>query len=352
MLGKYTLLFYVRIFLVVSLMLLGIVSSYAFAEFFLLFKEKNIKVALLYFLNLLPLAFFYLLPITSIVSLMIVFRRVFSKKIDLITQSFGISPLKFSSSILLFLLSLCIINFFLSFDFYAKRDKNLYNIEKEFKKKQYVENLIVRNVWFLKDTNGERFYVNFQFVNMKDGKIAGIFILKSEEGSIKDVVYADKGLWKGDRVFLPYAKVVDFKKGEESIESLSFELVDISMAKPIGEKVQHISLSQLLLLYSLGGEMGLNYNLYMAEFLRRTLLSFSPFLILIITLSATVKKRSILFGFLHFLFAITLYWVGLSSVKTLAEDTSLSPLYGLLVFLPLWFSSLKGTYDLVKGFRV
>ncbi len=352
MLGKYTLLFYVRIFIVVSLILLGIVSSYAFAEFFLVFKEKSIKVALLYFFNLLPLAFFYLLPTTSIVSLMIVFRRIFVKKIDLITQSFGISPLKFSSSILFFILLICLINFLLSFDFYAKRDKNLYNIEKEFKKKQDVENLIVRNVWFLKDIDGERFYVNFQLVNMKDGKVAGIFILRSEKGSIKDVVYADKGLWKGDRVFLPYAKAEDFKKGEESIKNLSFELVDISIAKPIGEKVQHISSSQLLLLYSLGDKMGLNYNLYMAEFLRRFLLSFSSLPILVITLSATVKKRSILFGFFHFLFATTLYWVGLSSVKALAEDTSFNPLYGLLVFLPLLYFSLKGVYDLVKGFRV
>ncbi|MGC8852886.1 MAG: LptF/LptG family permease, partial [Hydrogenobacter sp.] len=101
MLGKYVLSFYAKLFLVVNAVLLSIVSSYAMMELLFLFKEKSIDVAWSYLVNLIPVAFFYLLPLSSVITMMILLNYIFSKKIDLIVQSFGISPLKFFSSVVI-----------------------------------------------------------------------------------------------------------------------------------------------------------------------------------------------------------------------------------------------------------
>lgn len=62
MLGKYVLFFYIKLFIVVNAILLGIVSSYALAELLFLFKEKSANIAISYLLNLLPISFFTFCP--------------------------------------------------------------------------------------------------------------------------------------------------------------------------------------------------------------------------------------------------------------------------------------------------
>ena len=352
MLGKYVLSFYAKLFLVVNAVLLSIVSSYAMMELLFLFKEKSINVAWSYLVNLIPIAFFYLLPLSSVITMMILLNYIFSKKIDLIVQSFGISPLKFFSSVVIFLIVVSFINLFLSFGVYAERNKNLYKIEKEFKKRQEVEDLILKDAWFSKEDNGKKAYINFKFVNIKDGSVVGVFYVKIEDNKILELIQANKGFWVGDTVFLSSAHLWDFKEGNRSVQELTIKLFDIKNAKPIGEKIEYLHLHQLLTLYSLGKSVGLNYNLYMSEVIRRFISSLSPIPISITVLSYALKRRSVFVGFLSFLPAFSLYWISFILVKKLSESMPVSPFYGLLPFVLLVILSLKGIYYLSKGFRV
>lgn len=352
MLGKYVLSLYAKLFLVVNGVLLGIVSSYALMELLFLFKEKGGGVALSYLANLLPIAFFYLLPLSCVIALMILLNHVFSKKIDLIVQSFGISPLRFLSSVVLFLIFISLINLFLSFGVYAEKNRNLYKIEKEFKKRQEIEDLILKDAWFFKEDNSKRIYINFKFVSIKDGSVAGIFYVEMENNKIVQVVQGEKGVWMGDTVFLPLANIWNFKEESKILQQFSIKLFDIKNAKPLGEKVEHLSLRQLLMLYSIGKSVGLNYNLYMSEVIRRLISSLSSVPISITVLSYTIKRRNIFVGFLSFLPAFSLYWVSFILVRKLPESTTVSPLYGLFPFVVLIALSLRGIYYLSKGFRV
>lgn len=352
MLGKYVLSLYAKLFLVVNGVLLGMVSSYALMELLFLFKEKGSSVAWSYLINLLPVAFFYLLPLNCVISLIILLNYVFSKKIDLIVQSFGISPLRFLLSVVLLLIFISLINLFLSFGAYAEKNKNLYKIEKEFKKRQEIEDLILRDSWFFKEDNNKRIYINFKFVSIKDGSVAGIFYVEMEDNKIVQVLQGKKGIWIGDTVFLPLADLWDFKGESKTLQQFSIKLFDIKNAKPIGEKVEHLSLRQLLTLYSIGKSVGLNYNLYMSEVIRRFISSLSSVPISIIVLSYTIKRRNIFAGFLSFLPVFSLYWISFILVRKLPESTTVSPFYGLFPFVVLIALSLRGIYYLSKGFRV
>lgn len=352
MLGKYVLSLYAKLFLVVNGVLLGMVSSYALMELLFLFKEKGSSVAWSYLINLLPVAFFYLLPLSCVISLIILLNYVFSKKIDLIVQSFGISPLRFLLSVVLLLIFISLINLFLSFGAYAEKNKNLYKIEKEFKKRQEIEDLILRDSWFFKEDNNKRIYINFKFVSIKDGSVAEIFYVEMEDNKIVQVLQGKKGIWIGDTVFLPLADLWDFKGESKTLQQFSIKLFDIKNAKPIGEKVEHLSLRQLLTLYSIGKSVGLNYNLYMSEVIRRFISSLSSVPISIIVLSYTIKRRNIFAGFLSFLPVFSLYWISFILVRKLPESTTVSPFYGLFPFVVLIALSLRGIYYLSKGFRV
>lgn len=352
MLGKYTLLLYIKLFIVVNAILLGIVSSYALAQLLFLFKEKSANIAISYLLNLLPISFFYLLPFSSVIAMMILLKHIFSKKLDLIVQSFGVSPLRFFLNIILFLVFVSFFNLIMSFDVYPESNKNLYSIEKEFKKRQEIEDLIVRNAWFFKEEGGERIYINFQFVDIKDGNIAGVFLVRSNKSNILEVIQSDSGSWKGDIILLPIAKVWNIKEGNFVAKGISIKLFDIKNAQPIGEKVEHISLHQLVLLYSLGKRVGLNYHLYLSEVIRRFLSSLSPIAIGITVMSYAIKRRSILAGFLSFVPAFFFYWFSFVLTRFFSESVSFNPLYGLFAYIPLVALSLKGLYYLGKGFRV
>lgn len=352
MLSKYVLSLYVKLLLIVNGVLLGIVSSYGLMELLFMFKEKGSSIAWSYLMNLLPIAFFYLSPLSCVIALMILLNYVFSKKIDLIVQGFGISPLKFLLSVILFVIFISFLNLFMSFHVYAEKNKNLYKIEKEFKKRQEIEDLILRDAWFFKEDNNKRIYINFKFVSIKDGSVAGIFYVEMENNKIVQVLQGEKGVWIGDTVFLPLANLWNFRDESKTVQQFSIKLFDIKNAKPIGEKVEHLSLHQLLMLYSIGKSVGLNYNLYTSEVIRRFISSLSSIPIIITVLSYTIKRRNIFAGFLSFLPVFSLYWISFILVRKLPESTTLSPFYGLFPFAVLIALSLRSIYHLSKGFRV
>lgn len=57
MLGKYILFLYVKLFLIVNAILLGIVSSYALMELLFLFKQKSADIAFSYLANFTAIIF-------------------------------------------------------------------------------------------------------------------------------------------------------------------------------------------------------------------------------------------------------------------------------------------------------
>jgi len=98
---------YFKIFSAVSATAVGLTVIYSLTDFLLGFRVVSLKVGLSYVLNLIPLGFYILSSLMVNISLLILFRRIFSRKLDLTAQSFGISPLRFSLFLIGGVFSLC-----------------------------------------------------------------------------------------------------------------------------------------------------------------------------------------------------------------------------------------------------
>ncbi len=154
---RFILINFLWIFLSVSAVGIILVSLYVLADFLVGFKTKTLGIGISYFLNLLPLGFYYISPLIFSVAIFLFLKRIIDRKIDLIVQSFTVSPLRLSAPVLLFSLFISLL-FLLGNQFiFPKNARNLWFIEKRFKKKQNVEG-IVRNFWFLRKEKESNFY--------------------------------------------------------------------------------------------------------------------------------------------------------------------------------------------------
>lgn len=353
MLARYMLFNYIKFFFIILLVLFGLLYFYLIGEVFAIFKQKSLKIFLSYSFNLLPLVFFYISAFVSGLALLLFFRRLTQKKIDLLAQSFGISPLNFSFSIIIFSFFLSFVNLLGSYEFYAKNQKRLYIIEKEYKKAKELEKGIIRNLWLLEEKgNGEKSFYNFELIDLPTGKVYGFYYLKVKEGSIRELIVAKSGLWKGEDIELKEAKIKDLFTGEELVKDMTIHYVDLSQIKPLAEKPEHLSMKSLFILSLIGEKIGINQRYYVYEALMRVLTSLLPTFITIGVSWVFLIWRRFSLSLLSLTVLFSYHWLSLNIIKSFVENTNINLAFLSLIYAPLPILSLKGLYDLGKGFRV
>ncbi|MCS7171623.1 MAG: LptF/LptG family permease [Aquificaceae bacterium] len=352
MLDRYILINHIKAFLLILTVIIGIIYAYLMGEVFLLFKDKSQDILISYTINFMLIAFFYMNAFVTGIALLVVFRRILAKKIDLLAQSFGISPLKLYSSVVLFSLFLFSLNLLCSYKLYPESQKNLYRIEREYKKAKEVESGLVRNLWLTNEENGEVRFYNFELVDISDGRLYRFYMLRVKEGSIKEVVTAEVGKWDGERIKLRDAKIKNLVTGEELTGDLDISYLELDRIKPLAEKPEHLPMKDVLMLSLLGDRTGLNHRYYSYEMARRFFSSTLSVFMTLILGWVYLRWRNFNIAIVSLLAVFSLHWFLLNLMRSLAEGTNLNLFFILMLYLPIPLLSLKGLYNLGKGFRL
>ncbi|RLJ70281.1 lipopolysaccharide export LptBFGC system permease protein LptF [Hydrogenivirga caldilitoris] len=352
---RYLLLNFLKILAVVSLVSVGLIVMYSLTDFFLGFKVTDFKAGAEYVIYLIPVGFYILSSLLVNISLMILFRRLFSKGIDLTVQSFGISPLRFSAFLVVFVSSLSFLFITLNESVLPGLFKKLWYIEKTYKKNQEIGRIVSR-LWFVKETELNKYYTYIGSLDVTNGKFTGLFMMTvSKEGSVQEVVEGNVGTWKGNRIYVGSGSSYNFREGYFVRELKDFSLkteIDVSDVRLFAEEIEHVSSSALLGLYLKGSRLGFDTKRYLSEVIYRAGLSLLPTLVLIPLLRDLFRFRSLKAGMLSFFINLVIGWVVVVSPKLLSEKANLDPQYALLAYILLLIYLLKGVNDLRKGFRV
>ena len=346
---------YLKIFSAVTAVALGLTVIYSLTDFLLGFRVVSFGVGLSYVLNLIPLGFYILSSLMVNVSLLILFRRIFSRKLDLTAQSFGLSPLRFSLFLIggVFLLSALFL--LLNESFLPSLFKRVWYIEKTYKKKQEVGRIVDR-LWFVKETERGKYYVFVESLDVESGRFTGLFMLvTSPGGEVLEVVEGTLGRWKGHVIYVDRGSAYNFREGYFVEELRDFSLGTEVGLEEIGifaEKMEHVRISSLLTLYIKGSRLGLDTDRYLSEVLYRAGMSFLPFIVFLPLLASLFRFRSLGAGMASFLIHLIAGWLVVISPKLLADKAGLPPHYALIGYTLLLAYLLKGTHDLAKGFRI
>jgi len=352
---RYLLLNFLKVFAVVSFVSVGLIVLYSLTDFFLGFKETNLRVGVQYVLYLIPLGFYILSSVLVNIALIVLFRRFFSKGVDFTVQSFGVSPLRFSAVFLGFTLFLSSLFLFLNESFLPGLFKKVWYIEKTYKKKQEVGRLVER-LWFVKETGFGRYYVYIGSLDVSNGRFAGLFMLRvSSEGRVKEVIEGRSGRWSGNVIYVEKGSAYDFGRGYFVRELKEFSLsteIGISEIGLFAEKIQHVKSSSLINLYLKGSKLGLDTDRYISEVLYRGGMSLLPLLVFLPLLRDLFRYRNLRAGMLSFLVHLIIGWMVAVSPKLLADRANLSPGYAFVAYSLLLPYLLKRVNDLRKGFRL
>ncbi|RUM29635.1 MAG: hypothetical protein DSY32_03005, partial [Aquifex sp.] len=99
-------------------------------------------------------------------------------------------------------------------------------------------------------------------------------------------------------------------------------------------------------------KVGLNADVYAGEFLYRVMFSLSPVFIFLFSLYFFFKYRTNSRVIPRFLVLVVFLWLVILSPKILTQKANQSFFYSFTFIFLLLLYSLKGVYDLRKGFRV
>ncbi len=346
---------YLKVFSTVTLALLVLVLVYGLIDFLLGFRERSPEIAFRYVLYLAPTGFYVLSPLLVNVSLLILFRRLFSKKLDLTAQSFGVSPLRFCASLIIGITALCFLFLLLNESFLPGMFKKIWYIEKTFKKRQEVGRLVER-LWFLKETRRGRYFVYIGSLDTSNGRFTDLFLLKvSESGKVVEVVEGRVGTWRGNVIYVDSGSAYDFEEGffVEELRDFSFGTeISVREVSLFAEKIEHVRASSLINLYLKGSKLGLDTDRYLSEILYRGGMSLLPLMVALPLLRSLFKGRSLKVASLSFLVHVTGGWTLVISPRLLADRANIPPYYSLIGYAVLLIYLLKGVNDLRKGFRV
>ncbi|MFZ8861129.1 MAG: LptF/LptG family permease [Thermocrinis sp.] len=352
MLFFYNLREFLKVLLLLSLVFSLLLGFYSLTDVLLLYKVSAPHIILKAILTTVFLSFYYTAPILNCLALMIYIRRVFKRSYDRLSYSFGLSPLRFFTPVLVLSLILSLLQLVLSYGFYPKVFKNAYEIEKEFKKGNTKEELVLNNFWLSLGKGEKRFYIRIGFANLMDGRVYDVFSVYLQGNYIYGVLYAKEGLWKDKSLTLIGAERSYFDSGLKEKKDITLEFISVDNAKAFGEKLNHLRMDRLISLYSLAGSLGMNKDVYLAELLLRLVISISVLALTLPLAYHLLKERSFLKPSMFFLLYIALYILSLNLINITAQELGRSPLWGALPFFVLVLLSFRSLYYLGKGFRV
>ncbi len=351
---RYILLNFLKLFLSVSIVVIFLASIYGFLDFFLSFKEKSLKVAVEYFISLIPLSFYYSSPLILSVSLTFFLKRLIDKKTDLIVQSFGLSPLRFSLPLILF--SLFLSSFFiLGNEFlFPKLLNNLKKIEKAYKKKEF-KGEIIRNLWFLKETGSSKIYFYIENLDLSNSIFFNLLYIKvSKELEPYEYLKAKSGKWQGKRILVFSGRLFNFIKQKN--ESLIFKEINIQVSledvKLFSESIDFLSLSYLIKLSLKGKEFGFNSDIYLGEAIFRVFFSLTPLFLSVAVIYTYLKLRELKKTILANILLIPAMWIISIFPKVITQKAGESFYISFIPILLTIFAVIYATFSLKRGFKV
>ncbi len=351
---RYLLINFLKVLLTVTAVFIALVILYSLTELVLSFRIKDMDIGLRYSTYLIPLGVYIMFPLISGVSVIVVLRRIFAKKIDLTSQSFGVSPLRFSLPILMPILLGSVLFLVLNESFIPGLFKKVWYLERLYKKKQEVGTFI-EDLWFVKTVDGKRFFVYVDNLDVGSGRFADLFlIMTTAEGDIIGVVEGRRGMWSGSQLKIEEGRVYSFSeeiKGglERFTLDTGIRLEEIGL---FAEKIEHVETSSLITLYVKGARIGFDTDVYLAEVLFRGGMSLLTPIVVIPLLRHLLRRRDVRTGFLVLLLNLSAGWLVVISPKVFSAKLNLPPYYYLPLFGLVLIYVLKGVYDLGKGFRV
>ncbi len=353
--NRYTFGNILKLFLLISLVVILIALIYAFVDFLLAFKEREPSIAVKYSFFVALAGFYILSPITLSLSILLFLRRLIQKRHDIVFQALGFSPLRIVSIPLILALLLSGFNLLMSNDLYPWLIKNIWLIEKNYKKKQETGTL-VRDFWFIKEDKKSKLYVYIGSLDINSGNFSDLFLLKAnEEAQILKVLKCDLGIWQGNRIEVIFGTEYDFSTGSFK-ENLSGDVLEVEVRLEdihlFAESVEHVPMLSLIHLYSLGNKIGFDVNPYIGEILYRVGISIFPLFLAVPVSYSTLKYRSFKVGLIRFFLHTTLVWFMVSLLDILPSKAGISPLPVLALYLLYALYILRSLYYLGKGFRV
>ncbi len=352
---RYILVNFLKILATSILVSVVIILLYSLAEFMIAFKVRSLDLGVRYSVYLLPLGIYIMFPLLAGVSVIVLLRRIFSKRIDLTAQSFGLSPLRFSLPVIVAVSLFSVTFLVLNESFIPGLFKKVWYMEKVFKKKQEVGR-IVEDLWFVKTTEGKRYYVYVDSLDVITGRFANLFLLvTSLRGDVLGVVESRVGVWSGTKLTVEAGRAYSFVEGTPSGDLKGFVLetgIDLSEVGLFAEKIEHLRTSSLLTLYMKGSRIGFDTDRYMAEILFRGGMSMLGLVVVVPLLRHLFRRRDVRTAFLVLVLNLIVGWVVVISPKVATGKVNLPPQYYLVLIAALGIYVLKGVYDLGKGFRV
>ncbi len=355
LLDRYILHSFLKIFITVTFASLGLIVVYSLTDFFLSFRIRDTGILLKYLTYLVPLGFYILSPILVGISIIVLFKRVFQKRIDLTAQSFSMSPLRFSFFIISFSAFLSLLFLIFNESFLPGLFRGVWYMEKKFKNRQEIGR-IVEKLWFVKNTGRGIYYVYVDNLEVGSGAFAGLYLLKtSEDGEVLEAVQGKSGRWKGHIIFVTKGSAYNFKEGYFVKELSNFSLGTEIALREVGlfaEKIEHVRSSSLITLYTKGERLGFDTNRYFSELMFRAGMSFFPFMLTVPTLWGLVRFRKLSAGAIILLVGLIIGWLIIISPKVIADKANAPPQYALAGYLVVILIILKGFKDLSRGFRV
>lgn len=352
MFQRYVFIHYIKSLFLVFAGTFGLIYAYLLGDYLILFKEKDWNVLISYIIYSLPIFYFYLSAFILGFSAVFTLRRFVNKNIDMITLSFGVSPIGFSKSMLLFSILVLFFNLIISYRLYPESQAKLFRIEREYKKAKELEKGIVRNVWLREEADRELRFYNFQVVDVVKGNIYNFQLIRIREGSIVEIINGEKGLWKDSRIELPYARVINLLTGEDTRRFIILDYIDIKNVKPLAQSPEHLPADSLIMLSLLGERTGINSRHFIYELLKRVLTSLLPFLLLVCVCWSYLRWRKAKPALAVLTIVFSAHWLLMNILRSAAENTEASMLLLSFLYTPLPAFMLKALYDLAKGFRV
>ncbi len=356
LLHRYILLYFLRIFLIINLVIFIITAIYGLADIFLSFRETSPKVGAKYVLFLIPFVFYYLSPLSYTSAGLIVLKRLADRKVDLTSQSFGISPYNLLSPLVILVIGISAFHLIMNEKVYPSVYKEIKYIEEKYKIKRSVSKRIAQDIWFLKQVGKDRIYVYIQTVEIDSGKFLNMLMIRvSDDDRVKDITEGRYGVWKGTKINIGDGFYYNFiraglnEKLNNKVIEIGFDLEEISL---LAERIEFLPSSSLILLFSKGREIGIDINQYMGELLYRAGTSLFPFFIFIPVASNFLLSRKMRRSLLLFFIVMVAGWSFITMSKILPSEAKTTPLYVLIPYTLMLLYSLKRLYDLRKGYRV
>ncbi len=352
---RYLALNFLKIFLTVTLVAVILIVMYSVTNLFIVIGVKDVGLLFDYVTHLIPLGFYILSPLTLNISLIILFKRLIARNVDLTAQSFGISPLRLVSVLILFTLGLSLSFVALNERFIPSLFKGVWKVERERKGKER-EARLVHNLWLLKETRRGKNFIYIGSLDVSTGVFTNLYMsVVSKRGVFTEVVEGRAGVWSGHEIKVREGSAYNFEEGYYVRDLKNFSLgteINLKEVSLFAEKIMHVRMSSLLELYAKGSKIGLDTSRYMTEILHRIGMSFMSILVMIPLIRGTLKHRNLKITMVSFVIHTIVVWFVTSSPKLFAERANLSPHYAMIPYSLYLLYILKGVHDLRKGFRL